>query len=359
MAYDPPSFETVRQELLDTYRNNIPGANVSAGSEVYARASVAAAAAALLAHGVKYVERQAFPDTADSDNLERHAGLYGLTRKEPTPATGGTVELTGTNGTVVAAGLVLVHEDGTEFTTTAGGTINLGVLVVAAEATTEGSAGNKIVGDELTVQAPPLGVNGDATVASSFSGGTDEETDAELLARVLARMQAGNAGGTATDYEQWALTVAGVVAAHCLATRLGPGTVSVAVYTEGPGGYRAPASAGKRAEVLAYLDTVRPVSANVDVPAITEVGVDVEVEITEYEPGYAEADVRAAVQSAIEAYLYGLETGETQYYVALSKAVSDVDGVRDFEIITPLGNTAATVDSSSVEVLIPGAVTVS
>lgn len=358
MAYDPPTFEEVRADLLDTYRNNITGAKVAAGSENYARASVAAAGTVLICQGVKTVERQIFPDTADLDSLVRHGGLYEIERRPATAATSGKILLTGTNATVVAAGLVGVYEDGTEFETTSGGVIALGVLDVDAIATTEGSAGNLVVDDVLTIQSPPAGVDGEATVSQDFSGGTDIESQAELLARVLARMRAGNAGGTDTDYEQWVLTVAGVVSADCLPTRRGPGTVSVAVYTEGAGGYREPADAAKRAEVLAYLETVRPVTAEVDVPAVTEVTSDVEVEILEYEPGYAEAGVRADVETAIKAYIYALLTGGTQYYVSLTRAISAVGGVRDFELHTPIDNVTCAVSSTTVEVLIPGVVTV-
>lgn len=359
MAYDPPSFETARALLLDEYRAHINGADVSPKSEIFARASVGAGAVALLAHGVKYVERQVFPDTADSDNLERHAGLYGLERKDATAASGGTIELSGTNGTVVAAGLVALHADGTAFETTSGGVIAAGILVVAAIATTTGSAGNKVTGDALTVQSPPVGVQSDAEVASDFSGGTDEESDAELLDRVLVRMRAGSAGGTATDYEQWALSINGVVAADCLALRRGAGTVSVAIYEEGPGGYRSAAAAPLRATVLAYLNTVRPVTADVDVPAVTEVSQDVDVEILEYEVDADEAATRTAVETAIKDYIYGLGTGETLYLAQLSRAIAAVEGVRDFDIAVPTDNEVCTVSTTAVEIFVPGAVTVS
>ncbi|HND29733.1 MAG TPA: baseplate J/gp47 family protein, partial [Myxococcota bacterium] len=209
--YQPLSFEEIRANILAEYRNKIAGADISVGSEIYARASVFAAGCSLLSYGLVYVERQIFPDTADTGNLEHHAALYDLERKEPTAATG-QILLTGTNGTVVSSGLTLVHADGTEFTTTSGGTIASGELAVNAAAAV-GSAGNRITGDALTVQSPPAGVDAEAEVSGDFSGGTDDETDDALRARVLARMRAGNAGGRASDYEQWALAIDGVVAA--------------------------------------------------------------------------------------------------------------------------------------------------
>ena len=357
MTYAPPDFETIRDDALTIYRGLVNGADISEDSEIYARASVAAAVAAQICYGVKYTENQIFPDTADSGNLERHAGLYGLSRKEPTISTG-TVRLTGTNGTVVAAGLTLLHEDGTEFITTSGGTIAGGLLDVTVDSVTPGSIANKSDGDELDVQTPPSGVDSTATAEGDLTGGTDEETDEALIARVLNRMQMGNAGGTANDYEQWALEVAGVLQADCLPLRLGPGCVSVAVYTAGPSGWRSAAGAPLRAAVLAALNIQRPVTASVDVPTVTELATAVTVAILEYEDGYDEASVRAAVEDAIESFIYGLITGETLYRSQLGRAISAVAGVLDYSLTVPAANVAATVDGTTVQIHTPGAITV-
>lgn len=358
MSYSPPSIDAIHLQLLVEYRNLINGADVSSDSEIYARAMVAAGAAAQISYGLKYVERQIFPDTADSDNLDRHAGLYGLERKDPTAATGGIVRLTGTNGTVVAAGLTLYHDDGTEFVTTTGGTITLGSLQVSAEAVTEGTDGNKAAGDELTVQSPPAGVDSTASVWLEFSGGTDEESDAELLARVLTRMRAGNAGGTHTDYEQWALEVDGVYWADTLELRLGPGTVSVAVFSEGAGGVRTPGNGALRSAVSNYLETVRPVCAEVDVPLVTEVALDVTITDLEAEAGFDADDVKTDVEAAIPEWIYELTTGDTAYLSQLGRAIASVDGVKDYTITAPTANQTVTVDSSTVEIFKPGTISV-
>lgn len=360
MSYAPPTFEQARDQLLDVLRNKLPGADVSPASENYARACLAAGAATLICYGVSYVERQIFPDTADTSNLERHAKLYGRDRKQATAADNtGAVRLTGTNATVVAAGLSCVHEDGTEYLTTAGGVIADEELTVAAVAVTKGAVGNKRAGDELTVQSPPAGVNAVATIAGDFSGGTDIETNVALALWVLARMQAGNAGGTAADYESWATSIDGIISADCLKRRRGAGTVSVAVYTEGADGIRVPANADKRAEVLAYIETKRPITASeIDVPEITEVELDLEVQVLEYDPGYDEAAVRAAAVAAVKAAIYAIRTGGTAYWVMLNRTIASVDGLRDYDLLAPVDNTTAAVDASTVEVLIPGTVTV-
>lgn len=359
MAYAPPTYEEIRDALLVVYRNLIPGADISEDSEIYARACIAAAAAAQNSYGVRYVEDQIFPDTADLDGLVRHAACYGIDRLDPTTSSG-TLTITGVPATVVAAGLTGIHADGTEYITTSGGVIpGGGSLDVTLDSVTTGSVANKPAGDELEIQSPPIGVDSTATIATDCEGGTDIESQAALLARVLARMQAGNAGGTASDYVQWAEAVDGVLQADCLPLRRGAGTVSVAVYSEGLGGYRAPGDAALRAAVLAALDAARPVTADVDVPVVVEVAQAVTVAILEYEDGYDEAAVRTAVVAAIEAHVYSLVTGETLYRSRLGRAISAVSGVLDYNLTVPAANVTAAVDPTTVEVLVPGVVTVS
>lgn len=359
MSYSPPDEDTILADLLAAYRATVPGADISADSEIYARARLAAAAAAMVCHGVRTVEDQVFPQTADEDNLERHAGLYGLARKAPTAATGGQVRVTGTPSTPVSSALTLFHDDGTQFVTTSTGTIGGGgSLDLDAEAVTEGSAGNRIVDDELTIQSPPTGVDSTATVIADFSGGTDIESVDALVARVLTRMRAGNAGGTHLDYEQWALAVDGVLSADCLPTRLGPGTVSVAVFTEAASGYRTPAGSTLRAAVLAELDDQRPVTAEVDVPTVTEVAVDVTITDLEVEPGFDGAEVATAIEDAVEAFIFGLTTGDTLYLTQLGRTIAGVAGVRDYSLDAPASNKAATVDDTTVEILTPGTISV-
>ncbi len=359
MPYDPPTVADIRDDALQAYRNLVPGADVSPDSEIYARATLAAVVAAHVCYGVSYVEDQVFPDSADTANLERHAAIYEIDRLDPTTSTG-TLELSGTPGTVVAAGLTGFHDDGTEFLTTSGCTLDAvtGLGTVDMDSVTTGTIANKSEDDELEIQTPPAGVNGTATIDSDCEGGTDEETNEALLERLLTRMRAGNAGGTATDYEQWASAVDGVIQADCLALRNGPGTVSVAVYSAGVGGYRAPGDASLRASVLAAFELLRPVTAEVDVPAVTEVPQNVTVDILEYESGYDEAAVRSAVGTAIQAHVYALKTGETLYRSQLGRAISAVAGVMDYDLTVPAANVTCTVDSSSVEVLKPGTVTV-
>lgn len=359
MPYEPPSYATILQAILDDYKNRVDGADVSADTEIYRRAAVTAGAIWALSYGLRYVENQIFPDTADTANLERHAALYGYTRKAAQPATDGEITLTGTNSTVVSAGLSLAHADGTTYTTTTGGTILGGQLIVSAEADEGGLATNKSSGVALTVQSPPSGVDAVATISTAFTDGTADETDAQLLARLLQRIRQGNAGGTASDYELWALEVDGVIEACCLPLRRGVGTVSVAVFADDGTGVREGADATLRDEVLAYLDTLRPVCADVDVPELTAQTTNCEVANLVLEDGYALEDVEDAMEAAWRAAVRGTKPGDTLSRVQVTRALASVAGVANFDLDTPATDVESTVDETVVEYLVPGTFTAS
>lgn len=358
MSYPVPTFEELLEAVVDDYRNRVEGADVTEDSETYQFLAVVAGALWQHSWGLHYVEQQIFPDTADSTNLERWATTYELERKAAQAADDGQIDLTGTNGTVVFAGLVLVASDGTTYTTTSGGTIATGILIVTAECDQAGVVGNKGLGTTLTVQSPPVGVDGEATISTRFTSGADTELNALLLARVLARIRKGNAGGNASDYEQWALTVEGVTFAYVLPLRRGPGTVDLAVFGEDVDGNRATVSAGVRADVLAYIDTERPVTADVEVPVVTTVDVDVAVTLTVLDEGLVVADVEDDVVAAIEAVIFAVRPGGTLYFVQLQRAIAAVEGVIDFTLTDPVASVTSTVSSSLVEALKPGTIAV-
>lgn len=359
MSYAVRDFSTILEGMLADWRNRVPGVNTDPATEVYMRSAVVAGAIWGLEYGLTYVEDQIFPTSADFPNLKRHADTLGVVYKVAESADDGTITLTGVNGTVVAAGLAIAHDDGTTYTTTSGGIIFGALLSVSAAAEQVGTVGNKGVGTALRVQSPPAGVDVAATVATPFLNGTDDETQAALLARVLNRIRLGNAGGTANDYEQWALTIGGVSVAYALPLRRGVGTVDVAVFGLDGDGNRLPTSAPVRAEVLAYIETVRPVTADVQVPEITLLPADVDVTLTVLDEGLLVADVEDDVTAAIEAYLYSIRPGGTLYLTQLMRAIAVVDGVIDFEVTAPAANVVSALTSTTVEAFEPGTITVS
>lgn len=299
-----------------------------------------------LLHGhLAWIVRQALPDTADEEELERWAGLYGMARKVAEHASG-SVEFTGTDGASIPTGTKLRRADAAEFQTTEDGVVASGVATVAVEAVLPGAAGDTSAGLGALQLSPALaGIALDVEVlAPGLLGGTDAETDEELRERLVARLRAGSRGGSAADYETWALEVPGVSEAWALPLHLGPGTVGVTFFVSS--GSTAPIpDAGQVAEVQAYIDDRRPVTAIATVFAPGEEPVDVTLSITPDTPA-----VRAAVQASLEE-LFDREAapGATILLSHLNEAVSSAAGETDHSITVPAAD--VTVAAGSIAVL--------
>lgn len=177
------------------------------------------------------------------------------------------------------------------------------------------------------------------------------EPTAALLERVLERKAYAPAGGNRYDYERWARSVAGVKAAYCLPLNRGSGTVDILIVADPDlyAGVEIP-DAGLLADVLAYIDPLRPVGmAAVDpVLAIAPVIETQAVEITTY--GNGDAETAAA---EITSYLAGFAPGQALYPEQLS-AIVLAYGFTRATVVTP----AAGVTPAATHMLRPGVIDV-
>ncbi len=249
--YAIPTFEEIRAAYLRDILNLLPDAAVDPDSDHFIRATATSSAVDGLYHHQLWIARQILPDTADSEYLERHAALRGITRK-PAVAAVGQLVVSGAPGAVIPAGEVVRHTlTELAFFTTAQAMIDpqgqAGVAVTAATA----GAMPAFVGEPVLFVQAPAGVQGQALL--TLSGGVPAETDVELLARLLDYMRNPPGGGNVADYRRWALAVPGISRAWTIPARRGLGTVDVAVL--GPQG---PASAEAVAAAQAVVDANRP-----------------------------------------------------------------------------------------------------
>jgi uncharacterized phage protein gp47/JayE len=73
--------DTILSEILTDWQNQDPSVDVSKGSMTYMKSACLASAKWGALQTLKYVMKQIFPDTADTENLEHHAWLRDLARK--------------------------------------------------------------------------------------------------------------------------------------------------------------------------------------------------------------------------------------------------------------------------------------
>ncbi len=352
MGFSTKDHAAVLADLKRDIANLEPDARIQDDSDWQIRANATAGAIEGLYQHQAWIVRQIFPDTADSDMLEHHAAERDLKRKSATYASG-TVTVTGTVGTAIAAGLLLKTASDASYQTTVAATIGSdGTASVTVQAITAGADGNLDAGVILTWQAPPIGVQSSATVVNMV-GGTDAETDASLLARLLDLIRRPPAGGNKYDYRRWALSVDGASAAYVYPLRRGLGTVDV-VITSASG----LPSAEIIAAVQACIDDVRPVTAKNSLvlgPTLRDVDHLVRIQPSS---GYTLATATPQVEAAIASYFDTLAPGDNYIRSHLEKLISELPCVADREISMPSGNVAAVIDENQVEWLRAGVITV-
>lgn len=352
MPFNTPDFTAIRDAILRDVANQIPEANVALDGDYAIRANAVAAAIEGLYQHQQWITRQILPDTADPDFLERWASLYGLARL-PAAAATGTIAFSGTVAAAIPVGTEARTAAGIAYQTTAAGAIGGGgTATVAAQAVAAGAAGNAAATTVLSLTSAPAGVQS-AAESGAMTGGSDAESDLELLTRLLARIQAPPHGGAKHDYIAWALAVPGVAAAYCYPQRRGIGTVDVVIAADG-----GLPSVELVAAVQAVIDEARPVTADALVLGPTAVPVAVTGTLT-LAGGYSLGTVAAQAATELAAYFATLAPGDTAYLQRIRAVISDTPGVIDFALSAPTANTTTVVDATHVELATLGTVTLS
>ena len=216
-----------------------------------------------------------FVDETSGRFIDKNAAGYGITRKPGTVASV-LLTFTGSAGTTIPAGTLCVTQDGLGFATDEALTLGeSGSGTVTATADAVGTAYNVPTGAIISMQQAVSGVTS-LTNEEAAAGGTDPETDAALFARLDAYKKTPPTSGNDRHYHQWALAVNGVGAASVIRCWDGPGTVKVIIADMA----LRPVEEELRAEVAAYIETQRPVTAEVTVESAAGVPVTVSVTVT-------------------------------------------------------------------------------
>lgn len=338
MPFARPTLQDLIDRAEAEFDARIPGADSRLRRSILSVLARALAGAVYGLYGfLDFLARQLFPDTAEREFLDRWSGIWGVLRLAGAFAAG-PVTVTGTNGTAVPVGALLVRADGAELEITIGGTVSGGTATVTVTAVQAGTTGNTVAATALTFKNPVAGIDAGAVVAAGgIVGGEDAETDESLRARLLARIQQAPHGGSAADYVTWAKEIAGVTRAWCLPQQFGAGTVGVIFVRDDDSGSIIP-DAGELAAVQAYIDVRRPVTAVVTVFAPTAVPLAFTIHV---EPN------TQAVKEAVAAALADLirreaEPGGTLLLSHIREAISQAVGENDYTMTAPSGNVTVT-----------------
>lgn len=321
-------------ELIDRVTTDISGRVTGVQSAVLRRSLLGilarseAGAVHMLYGFLEWAAKQAIIDTAEKEYLERWAAIWKVFRKAADFSTG-NVTLSGAVDRPVPAGTILQRQDGVQYRVLTDAIFTGSTLQVTVVAVEAGVSGDTPINTPLFLLSPIAGVQSTAAAATDIDGGLDVETDERLLSRLLKRIRQPPHGGAEFDYEGWALEVPGVTRVWVYPLQMGAGTVTVLFVCDGEANI-IPTPA-KVAEVQAYIDARRPVTAEVFAAAPIADPLNMTVQLS---PN------TAAVQAAVRAEIDDLivrdaKPGGTTLISRLREAVSLAVGESNNAITSP------------------------
>ncbi|KKM75427.1 hypothetical protein LCGC14_1390340 [marine sediment metagenome] len=270
---------------------------------------------------------------------------FNFIRKSGQKSSGNVVfSRTGTTGDItIPIGTLVATADGTQFETTAVGTIQNGNQdsnSVSISATEEGTESN-VPANTITVVVTP--VNGVESVDNSASttGGLDEETDESFVKRFREFIE-----GLGQSSENGLITgaklVTGIRSASTIEHFPPSSSYNVSVYVDDGAG-NAPAALIAAAllklegEGTASNPGYKAAGINIQVLAPSKVTQDVTVVITD-DGTLAEITMTYNIEQAISNYINNLVLGDDIIKNSLVKVIMAVSGVSDISLTTPASN---------------------
>lgn len=338
MPYSRSTINEIINRIEANIESRMPGSDAKLrNSIINAIVKSVAAEAHGLYGNLDYLSKQLHPYTATDEYLDFHANWWKIYRNAAVGSIG-NVDFIGTDGVVIPAGTTLQRSDATEFKTDVDVTIVAGIATVAVTAVVAGQGGNTAAASTLTLSSPITGVTSEATVdANGLTGGTDIETDDALRDRLRERIQRTPQGGAEVDYHKWAKEISGVTRTWVFPQWLGVGTVGVFFVRDDDASSIPDAS--EVTTVQDYIDSVRPVTADVTLIAPTEAAQAMTIQLSPND-----ADTQTSVEASLKDMLRreaNVEDGTGSGEILLShirEAISIATGEDDHVLVSPVAD---------------------
>lgn len=342
MPFTRPTLVKLIERSQGDIETRLPGADARIRNSTEAVLARATSGGVHGLHGhLVWNSRQIMPDTAEAENMVRHADIYGIQKNAAVKATGSSITITGVDTTVCPLGTLWQTVDEVVYVQDAEVTISGGSATIALTAQTAGADGNQSVGTTVSLVSPVTGIATDATVGGSgLTGGLDETTDEALLVRLLSRIRTPPKGGGPGDYVNWALEVSGCTRAWQYPNVDGLGTVAVRFVQDDDPVSILP-SAEEIATMQSYLESKAPVTATVTTYAPTQKLLDITLTSLTY-TGLL-ADVKAAIIAELEdLILRNGNPGDTVLLSQINEAISLAAGETDHVMTIPAADVTHT-----------------
>lgn len=283
-----------------------------------------------------------FPMYAYGEWLDYHAQMRGISRR-PATASSGTLQLTVTKNTNIPAGsqFSTASVDGQPSVVfeTMQGKFNLpeGEAEVPVKCMQTGTVGNVIAGTVIFKLSQLSGVTA-VTNPEAITGGTEEEDDDSLRARIISLDQSQSVSyvGSVADYKRWSLEVPGVGGVTVIPAQDDSGLVTL-VITDSNGD---PANEEICQNVYDYIMspadpelrlTAPNVKLSVIPPTITELSISATVEVG---TGSSLEAIKSTFIQEVQVYLDTARSDGEVRYTQIGKILAGVPGVYDYDALT-------------------------
>lgn len=327
--YEHYTVEAIKSDILSRLNTDI---NTSEGSYTSDMVSTVAHEIWKYYQALDAVVPIVYIDETSGEYIDKRCAEYGIKRKPGIKATT-KLTFTGIDNTKIEAGKVFLTAEGLQFETDSSVTITGGIATVSATAAE--------IGDEYNVDAGTIThqivtVSGLISVTNTKAiGGTDEETDAALVARFYDFLQNPSTSGNASHYRQWALAVDGVGAAKVTPLWDGPGTVKVLI----TGDDNMPVDSAIVDNCALFIEANRPIGSTVTVLSAEGLAINVNLTI-DLDHSTTVAEVKEALVRVLETYLKSIAFSKyTLVYNRIAAMILDIDGVSDYNSLTINGGT--------------------
>lgn len=358
--------EQILGDLVATFQASQPDINLNEASTIYIMFQIYAFVSALNVATMQNFALSAFIATSEGDNLTALADDRGVTRILATQA---IVPLTFSRlivdnvsaHTIPASSLVSTtpDENGNYYTYATFDTLTLPASTLSvtglSQAVSGGSVYNVAANSVNNFLQTISGIDTVNNLDAGY-GGTDEETDEELRARIKVVLASNSAKGTVAGYQNTLLAL-GALSAYVYSPSGTMPNYITAIVTSDSTSNTVPTSAE-----LSYwttqinLDENRAVADVITVAAPSTVTITVSAKITEFEAGADSATTIAGVKTAIIDYINSLPPNNNVYRNNIGNIAHDYSGVKDYTLYLPTGNTNITniqkaiADTSSVTI---------
>ncbi len=319
-------------EIVERMNNKffeLSGYDAERFSDIGIRIKLLAGEIFSLSSEIDWIKKQMFPNTASGKQLDLHAQQRGLERRKGNKAVGQIVFKLDTPleyTITIPKGTICTTSDGTlNFVTIDDSVIMQGgtFAYVDCEAEQSGVRYN-VPPKSITTIVTYFSVGITISNASSFTEGTDDESDEELRQRIIYSMRNIPNGANKEYYISLVKSVDGIQSAKVIGSSDEAGKISI--YVGGRGCI--PSEEAYRRAQIAVRDN-KAIGVNTDIIKAQAAGVNVDVSIST-ENGYDFDTVQSNVKNAVTEFFNNLSVGEAVTLTALGDVIFHTDGVSNY-----------------------------